>query len=38
VGVDVEHWLRGQERYDDIDALMVQIRADVDRTRALLGS
>jgi riboflavin kinase/FMN adenylyltransferase len=38
VGVDVEHWLRGQERYTDIDALMAQIRADVDRTRALLDS
>jgi riboflavin kinase/FMN adenylyltransferase len=38
VGVDIEHWLRGQERFTDIDALLVQIRADVDRTRALLGS
>jgi len=37
VGVDVEHWLRGQEHYDDIDALLAQIRADVDRARALLG-
>ena len=37
-GVDVEHWLRGQERFDDIDALMAQMRADVDRTRALLDS
>ena len=37
VGVDVEHWLRGQERFADIDALLAQIRADVDRTRALLG-
>ena len=36
VGVDVEHWLRGQERFDDIDALMAQMRADVDRARALL--
>jgi len=34
--VDVEHWLRGQERFDDIDALMAQMRADVDRARALL--
>ena len=38
VGVDVEHWLRGQERFTDIDTLLVQIRADVDRTRALLAS
>jgi len=36
VGVDVEHWLRGQERFADIDALMAQIRTDVKRTRALL--
>ena len=36
VGVDVEHWLRGQERFDDIDALRAQMRADVDRARALL--
>ena len=38
VGVDVEHWLRGQERFDDIDALLVQMRDDVERTRALLAS
>ena len=38
VGVDVEHWLRGQERFTDIDALLDQVRADVDRTRALLTS
>ena len=25
VGVDVEHWLRGQERFPDIDALLEQI-------------
>jgi riboflavin kinase/FMN adenylyltransferase len=37
VGLDVEHWLRGQERFDDIDALMAQIGSDVERTRALLG-
>jgi riboflavin kinase/FMN adenylyltransferase len=38
VGVDVEHWLRGQERFTDVDALLVQIRSDVDRARALLDS
>jgi riboflavin kinase/FMN adenylyltransferase len=37
VGLDLEHWLRGQERYDDIDGLMAQIGRDVERTRALLG-
>ena len=38
VGVDVEHWLRRQERFPDIEALMVQIRTDVERTRSLLAS
>ncbi len=38
VGVDVEHWLRGQERFTDIDALLAQIRTDVERTRALLAA
>jgi riboflavin kinase/FMN adenylyltransferase len=37
VGVDVEHWLRGQERFADLDALMAQIRTDVERTRTLLA-
>ncbi len=37
VGLDLEHWLRGQERFDDIDKLLAQIRRDVERTRALLG-
>ena len=36
VGVDVEHWLRGQQRYDDIEALKAQIDRDVARTRELL--
>ena len=31
-----EHWLRGQERYTGIDALVAQIRQDVARTRELL--
>ena len=38
VGLDVEHWLRGQERFTDIDALVARIADDVARTRALLGS
>jgi riboflavin kinase / FMN adenylyltransferase len=37
VAVDLEHRLRGQERYDDVDALVAQIDADVARTRQLLG-
>jgi riboflavin kinase/FMN adenylyltransferase len=38
IGVDVEHWLRGQERFVDIEALLAQIRNDVERTRTLLAS
>jgi riboflavin kinase/FMN adenylyltransferase len=38
VGLDLEYWLRGQERFTDIDQLMVQIGQDVERTRELLGS
>jgi riboflavin kinase/FMN adenylyltransferase len=38
VGVDVEHWLRGQERFDGVDALLEQMGKDIARTRALLGS
>ena len=36
VGVDFVARLRGQERYDDLDALVAAIRGDVARTRALL--
>jgi riboflavin kinase/FMN adenylyltransferase len=35
VSVDFEHRLRGQERYDTIDALVAQIEADVARVREL---
>jgi riboflavin kinase / FMN adenylyltransferase len=38
VGVDFVARLRGQERYDDLDALVAAIRGDVARTRALLAS
>ncbi|MDT7613756.1 MAG: riboflavin kinase / adenylyltransferase [Pseudonocardiales bacterium] len=38
VAVDFEHRLRGQERYDGVDALIAQMRLDVERTRGLLGS
>jgi riboflavin kinase/FMN adenylyltransferase len=38
IGVDVEHWLRGQERFDGVDGLLEQMGKDVARTRALLGS
>ena len=35
VSVDFEHRLRGQERYDTIDALIAQIKDDVARVRDL---
>ena len=38
VAVDFSHRLRGQERYDDVDALVTQMNADVARTRELLGA
>jgi riboflavin kinase / FMN adenylyltransferase len=38
VAVDFEHRLRGQERFDGIDALVEQIRLDVARTRELLDA
>jgi riboflavin kinase / FMN adenylyltransferase len=37
VAVDFVARLRGQERYDDLDALVAAIRRDVDRTRELLA-
>jgi riboflavin kinase/FMN adenylyltransferase len=37
VGVEFAHRLRGMERFDGIDALIVQMDADVARTRELLG-
>jgi riboflavin kinase/FMN adenylyltransferase len=37
VAVDFEHRLRGQERYDDVEALVTQMDKDVERTRELLG-
>jgi riboflavin kinase/FMN adenylyltransferase len=36
VGVDFVARLRGQERYDDLDALVAAIHGDVARTRELL--
>jgi riboflavin kinase/FMN adenylyltransferase len=38
VGVDLIARLRGQERYDDLDALVAAIEDDVARTRAVLGA
>jgi riboflavin kinase/FMN adenylyltransferase len=38
VAVDFEHRLRGQERFDDVDALVVQMHRDVEQTRELLGA
>ncbi|WP_214408062.1 bifunctional riboflavin kinase/FAD synthetase [Pseudonocardia lacus] len=37
VAVDFSHRLRGQERFDDVDALVTQMHKDVARTRELLG-
>lgn len=37
VAVDFEHRLRGQEKFDDIDALVAQMGRDVERTRELLA-
>lgn len=37
VGVDLEHRLRGQERFDGVERLVAQMRRDVERTRELLG-
>jgi riboflavin kinase/FMN adenylyltransferase len=37
VALDFEHRLRGQERFDDVEALIVQMNLDVERTRELLG-
>jgi riboflavin kinase/FMN adenylyltransferase len=37
VGVDFIARLRGQERYDDLDALVAAINGDVARTRSLLA-
>ena len=38
VGVELVARLRGQERYDDLDALVAAIEDDVARTRAVLGA
>ena len=38
VGVDLIARLRGQERYDDLGALVAAIENDVARTRAVLGA
>lgn len=37
VAVDLEHRLRGQERFDDVDALVAQMVRDVTATRELLA-
>jgi riboflavin kinase / FMN adenylyltransferase len=38
VAVDLVARLRGQERYDDVEALITQMRADVARTREILAA
>ncbi len=37
VGVSFVHRLRGQQRFEDVDALIAQMHDDVARTRTLLG-
>lgn len=37
VGLDVEHRLRGQQRFDAVEPLIAQMRRDVARTREILG-
>lgn len=37
VGVDLEHRLRGQERFDALEPLIAQMNRDVERTRELIG-
>jgi riboflavin kinase / FMN adenylyltransferase len=37
VALDIEHRLRGQERFDDVAALVAQMHRDVARTRELLA-
>jgi riboflavin kinase / FMN adenylyltransferase len=34
--LEITHWLRGEERYDSVDDLVVQMHRDVDDARALL--
>ncbi|WP_442955414.1 bifunctional riboflavin kinase/FAD synthetase [Parasphingorhabdus sp.] len=37
IEVELHHFLRGEEKYDDLDALMEQIKKDCDKARELLG-
>lgn len=36
LGIEFQHRLRGMEKFADVDALVTQMHADVERTRALL--
>tara|TARA_R110000772_G_scaffold22586_7_gene61018 strand:+ start:5789 stop:6751 length:963 start_codon:yes stop_codon:yes gene_type:complete len=36
IEVELHHFLRGEEKFDDLDALMVQMEKDCDKARALL--
>jgi riboflavin kinase/FMN adenylyltransferase len=38
VAVRFLHWLRGEKRFDSIDGLTAQLRADVAETRRLLAA
>jgi riboflavin kinase/FMN adenylyltransferase len=37
IRVELVDRLRGMEKFDDVDALIVQMAADVEQTRAVLG-
>jgi riboflavin kinase/FMN adenylyltransferase len=37
VGIEFAERLRGMEKFDSVDALVIQMRADVDRTRELMS-
>jgi riboflavin kinase/FMN adenylyltransferase len=34
--LEITHWLRGEERFETVDALVVQMHHDVDESRRLL--
>ncbi len=36
--VEFAHWIRGEEKFDSLDALVVQMKLDCDRARELLAS
>ena len=38
IGIEFEQRLRGMERFDNVDDLVRQMDADVERTRSVLGT